>query len=104
MLNKIIKVDIRSRKWSIRIVPRHLMPVEGADGFCHEHRCAIDIVDDLEPQAMKIVLTHELTHAFLTMAGCFEENAFKQEYVCDFVAWNVDELIKTRDEVLEELQ
>ena len=79
------------------------MPVEGALGFCYEHRCAIDVRDDLDKQTTSIVLTHELAHAFLIMAGQFEENAFKQESVCDFIAWNADELIAVRDSVMGQL-
>ena len=71
-------------------------------GFCHEHRCAIDVQDDLDMQTTSIVLTHELAHAFLMMAGQFDENSFRQESVCDFIAWNADELIAVRDVVIDQ--
>ena len=98
--SQIIKVQIGNYKWSIRFLPPELMR-ENEYGTCWSLKRAIDIDASLDHEEAKIILGHELAHAFLTVAGKLHNKEFDEEEVCDFITWNIDQIITIRDKVLE---
>lgn len=97
----IFKVKIGNYKWSIRFLPPDLMR-ENEYGTCWSLKRAIDIDASLDKEEAKIILGHELSHAFLTVAGKLHNKDFDEEEVCDFITWNIDQIISIRDYVLKE--
>jgi len=95
----IFYANIGNRKWSIRFMPKELMQ-EDNYGTCWTLKRAIDIQNCLDRGEAEIVLAHELTHAFLAVAGKLHVEDFSEENVCDFVAWNIDNIIQIRDEII----
>lgn len=57
----------------------------------------------MSKEEIKLILTHELVHAFLGMGGRAYEENISTESVCEFIAWNIDEIIKSRDKILKEV-
>lgn len=100
-MNNIFKVKIGNHKWSIRFLPPDLMR-ENEYGTCWSLKRAIDIDASLDKEEAKIILGHELSHAFLTVAGKLHNKQFDEEEVCDFITWNIDQIMSIRDYVLME--
>ena len=97
---QIISVKIFNHKWSVRFIDPDKMR-EGDIGTCWSYKRAIDIDNTLTYEEAKTILLHELTHAFLASCGDLHQDQYKEEKVCDFVAWNADEMIAVRDNVLK---
>ena len=97
----IIKVKIYDYTWSIRFLKPELMR-ENEYGTCWTIKRAIDIDDSLTYEEARLILGHELAHAFVAVAGKLHENDFSEEEVCDFIAWNMDAIIRIRDKILAE--
>ena len=100
-MKSIIKVNIHSHLWSVRFLPNKLMR-EGDNGTCWSSKCAIDIRDDLTKTETELILTHELVHAFWVTCGRMFQEKITDEDVAEFVAWNIDEIIRIRDKILKE--
>ena len=100
-MNSIFKVKIGNHKWSIRFLPPDLMR-ENEYGTCWSLKRAIDIDASLDKEEARIILGHELSHAFLTVAGKLHNKEFDEEEVCDFITWNIDQIMSIRDYVLKE--
>lgn len=97
---KIVPIKINNRKWEVRFINSSDMR-DGDIGTCWSYKRSIDIDNSLEKEETKIILTHELAHAFLASCGDVHQEQYNEEKVCDFVAWNVDELISVRDKVMK---
>ena len=97
----IFKVKIGNRDWSIRFLKPEMMR-ENEYGTCWCLKRAIDIDNSLDIEETKIILTHELSHAFLAVAGKLHVHDYDEENVCDFIAWNIDNIISIRDRVIKE--
>ena len=41
-------------------------------------------------------------HTFLAVAGKLHNKEFDEEEVCDFITWNIDQIMSIRDYVLKE--
>lgn len=100
-MKDIIKVKIGSRVWSIRFLPENLMR-ENEYGTCWSLKRAIDIDASLDYEEAKIILGHELSHAYLASYGKLHNKTFDEEELCDFITWNIDEIIKVRDKIMKE--
>ena len=97
----IIKVKIGSRIWEIRFLDQEYMrPKEW--GTCWSLKRVIDIDSSLDYEEAKIILGHELVHAYITSFGKLHKRTFSEEEVCDFVTWNIDEIMSVRDKILKE--
>lgn len=99
-MKDIIKVKIGAYTWSIRFLPRHLM-TQDHYGTCWSLKQAIDIDAELDRNETEIILTHELTHAFLAVSGNVHREEYDEEAVCDFVAWNIEEIYAVKNKVLQ---
>ena len=97
---KIVPIKIHNHKWEVRFIDPSQMR-EGDIGTCWSYKRTIDIDNSLDYEGAKTILVHELTHAFLSSCGDIHQEQYNEEKVCDFVAWNVDELITVRDKVLK---
>ena len=94
-----MKIKILGQDWEIRFLSRSLMYQQN-NGTCYTLRKTIDIADDMELDATRHVITHELTHAVMNICGrVFEEN-IPVESVCETVAMHIDEIAKIRDLVM----
>lgn len=99
MINKIVPIRINNRKWEVRFIDPSDMR-ESDVGTCWSLKRIIDIDGSLDYEEAKIILTHELAHAFLASCGDVHQEQYNAEKVCDFIAWNVDEMIAIREKVL----
>lgn len=97
---KIIPFKIHNRKWEARFINTEQMR-KGDIGTCWSYKLTIDIDNSLGYEEAKIILAHELTHAFLSSCGCTHQDKLNQENICDFVGWNIDEMIAVRDKILK---
>ena len=97
----IIKVKISSRIWSVRFLKPEQMR-ESEYGTCWTLKRAIDIDGTLDYEETKIILGHELVHAYLAAFGKLHNKNFDEEEVCDFITWNIDDIISVRDKILKE--
>jgi len=97
----IVKIKIVTRIWSVRFIPQEMMR-DSEWGTCWSLKRVIDIDNSLNEEEAKIILGHELTHAFLTSFGKLHERNFIEEEICDFVTWNADEIVRLRDYVMKE--
>lgn len=100
-MKDIIKVKINGRTWSIRFMKPEFM-TEDHYGTCWTLYRAIDINSTFLYEETKLLLTHELVHAYLASSGTAHQEKFDTEYICDFIAWNIDDLISVRDKILKE--
>ena len=53
-------------------------------------------------QELELSLTHELTHALLAESGRIYKHQFNTEELCEFVAWNLEEIKRLKDKILKE--
>ena len=97
---KIVPIKIHNRKWEVRFIDPSDMR-ESDVGTCWSLKRVIDIDGSLDCEEAKIILTHELAHAFLTSCGDLHQESYNEEKVCDFVAWNIDEIMAIRDKVIK---
>ena len=95
-----IKIKIGKRNWEVRFVPKDTL--DNSYGTCWSLKRTIDIEDNLDYEETKIILGHELTHAFLTQFGQGYNNAIDREYIAEFIGWNIDEIMSIRNQVLKE--
>ena len=96
---KIIPIKINNRKWEVRFIDPSDMR-DGDIGTCWSYKRSIDIDNTLEREEARIILAHELAHAFLASGGDIHQDQYNEEKVCDFVAWNIDEIMCIRDKVI----
>ena len=50
-----------------------------------------------------VIFIHELTHAILNTQGRHYQKRFELEELCEFVAWNFDEIERCVNEFVEEI-
>lgn len=98
---KIVKIKLLNHIWSIRFIPPYLMK-DGNDGTCHTAKRCIDIDNSMSKEEIKLILTHELVHAYLGMGGRIYEKSLDDESVCEFIAWNIDDIVRVRNKILAE--
>ena len=97
---QIIKVKIGAHLWSIRFMEPHLMRPDD-NGTCWTNRKCIDIDNTMDKTETKLILMHEIVHAFLGTEGRVYQKDFDDESICEIIAWNIDEMISVRDKVLK---
>lgn len=95
----IFYAKLNNRRWAIRFIPQEAMR-EGDIGTCWSYKRTIDIDNSLKKEEARIILAHELAHAFLASGGDIHQEQYNEEKVCDFVAWNIDNIIQIRDEII----
>lgn len=95
------KITINNRKWEVRFIDASDMR-DGDIGTCWSYKRTIDIDNSLDREEARIILAHELAHAFLASCGDIHQDQYGEEKVCDFVAWNIDNIITLRDKVIAE--
>lgn len=100
-MKDIVKIKIGSHIWSIRFVPKYLLN-ENAFATCYPSNLTIDIGKDYDKSLLELSLTHELTHALLAESGRIYEHQFNTEELCEFVAWNIEEIKRLKDKILKE--
>lgn len=96
---KTIKITISSYIWVVKFLDSNQMR-KNDYGTCWTLQRTIEIDNQLGYEETKIILGHELVHAYLAVYGRNNTDVMDTEDVCDFIAWNMDELIRKRNEIL----
>ena len=85
-----ITIRINGIDYSIHLAPQgdDKLKVGGSDrcGATWFYSGEIYILESLTPGAMRQVITHELTHAYMMAHGFIPHTKFDHEEVCDFIA------------------
>ena len=94
-------MKIGNHNWKILIVSRE--EINGDDGQCIPTLLTIKLADDFSGEYRKIAFTHELIHAIFDEQGRYYEKEISHEDLCEFVAWNYDEIERCVNEFVEEI-
>lgn len=99
-----ISIHIYNKTWTIEFLDKDSPELgrEGADGRTYYNELKIVIRNDLNPQILRSVLTHEITHAVLMCQGRWMQKKFDQEEVCEFMGFCAQEIVEATNEVLKE--
>ena len=97
---QIIKFKLGNHNWRVRFLPTHLMR-ENENGTCWTGKRCIDIDESMDDKETKLVLTHEIVHALMATQGRVYEEGLCNESVCEFIAWNIDEIVSVRNKIME---
>lgn len=96
------KVKINNHTWSVRRLKAEDMDNNWGGTWC-VHR-AIDLNETLTKDELPFVIRHEICHALLFSQGRRVQNKFNAEELCDFVAWNNEEITRITNEIMEKLE
>ena len=100
-MKDLIKTKIGRYIFNVEFVSKDFLG-ENTQGKCCDIIRTIYIRNDFDKGGTELVLTHELTHALLSIQGRTYQKQFELEDVCEFVAWGIDDIILARDKVIEE--
>ena len=81
---------IGNHNWTIMIVDRK--EIGNCDGLCIPSKLTIKLADDFSGEYRKIAFTHELIHAIFDEQGRYFQEKITHEDMCEFIAWNFDEI------------
>ena len=94
-------MKIGNHNWKIIIASREEM--NGDDGQCIPTQLTIRLADDFDGEYRKIAFTHELIHAIFDEQGRYYEKEISHEDLCEFIAWNYDEIERCINEFIKEI-
>ena len=94
-------MKIVNHNWTILFVDRK--DINNCDGLCVPSELTIKIADDIKGEYRKIVFTHELIHAIFDEHGRYFESKLSHEDLCEFIAWNFDEIQRCVDQFIREI-
>lgn len=98
-----MKIKIGHYDWNVELVDSTDKDLEDKyDGRCTYGTMRIAVKNDLDPQVIKETLLHELTHAYLCMAGRYRQTKFEVDELCEFVGWYAEPMLETADKILKE--
>lgn len=102
-MKRFVKIKINGHIWSVR----RLKPEDMGNGKYYGytwivHR-AIDLMDTLTEDELPYVIRHEVCHAILDTQGRRVQNKFNVEEICDFVAWNNEEISRLTNEIVKKI-
>lgn len=92
-------MKIVNHEWKILLKNREEM--NGDDGRCVPTELTIYLAEDLKGEYRKICFTHELIHAIFDEQGRYYEKELSHEDLCEFIAWNFDEIERCVNEFCE---
>lgn len=95
-----IKIKIAQYEWTVRFLPQRQMRNDNEYGTCFILERAIDVLDTLGREGASLILAHEISHAMLNVYGNTHQSSYDEEFLCDFISWNVDEIVRLRDYVI----
>ena len=100
-MKRMIKVSINNHTWSVRRLSLEDMNWAKCQmyGYTWTQHKAIDILDTLEEKDLPLVIRHEVCHALLDTQGRRYQQKFDVEELCEFIAWNMDEITRITDEI-----
>ena len=87
--------------WKVLIVDRK--EIDGNDGRTLPNELTIKIAEDLKGTTREITFIHELVHALLDAHGRCYQKKFDLEEMCEFIAWNYEEIERCVNEFVEEI-
>ena len=97
-MKRMIEVSINNHTWSVRRL-KHEDMNWAMYGYTWTQHKAIDILDTLDKKDLSLVIRHEVCHALLDTQGRRYQRKFDVEELCEFIAWNIDEIKKISDEI-----
>ena len=105
-MKSIVKVKIGKHIWSVRRLPPEDMDWQKFKmyGYTWDQHRAIDILDTLSEEDLPLVIKHEVVHALLDTQGRRYQKKFDVEEVCEFIAWNIDEINKISNEIINKFK
>lgn len=96
------KVKINNHTWSVRrLKPESMNDYFGFTWCVHK---AIDLNDQLTSEELPNVIRHEVCHALLETQGRRFQKKFDLEELCEFVAWNNEEITRITNEIIKKLE
>ena len=96
-----IDVVIGGHTWSIRRLKDKDMT--GTVGKTWSFHFAIDLNEELTEKELPLVIRHEVCHALLDTQGRAFQTKFGVEELCEFVAWNHEQIGVITQEIMERL-
>jgi len=101
-MKQIVKVKIGNHFYSVRrIKPQDMNNYYGYTWCVHR---AIDLNDELTREELPYVIRHEVCHALLDTQGRRFQKKFDIEELCEFVAWNNEEITRITNEIMKKLE
>ena len=100
-MKRLIKVKIFGHTWSVRRIKDEDM--KGTVGKTWSFHFAIDLNEELTESELPLVVKHEVCHAVLDTQGRGFHKKFSNEDLCEFVAWNGDEITRITNEIMKKL-
>ena len=88
-------------EWKVLIVDRK--EIDGNDGRTIPNSLEIKIASDLKGITREITFIHELVHALLGTQGRCYQKKFDLEDMCEFIAWNYEEIERCVNEFVKEI-
>ena len=58
------------------------------------------LLDSLSKKVLRQVVTHETVHALLAEFSCHNIEKFSDEFICDFIANNIEMIFDIRNKIL----
>ena len=100
-MKRMIKVSINNHTWAVRRLSPEDMNWAKCQmyGYTWVQHKVIDILDTLEKKDLPLVIKHEVCHALLDTQGRRYQRKFDVEELCEFIAWNIDEIKKISDDI-----
>ena len=84
-------MKIGNHDWNVSLEKRAL--IGGNDGQTNPDELTIKIADDFKnEEVITITFIHELIHAIFDEQGRNYQNEITQEDLCEFIAWNFEEI------------
>ena len=98
------KVMINDHEWTIKFVEKEedSRLTSSMDGGTVFGTFEMLVLKELPPKTKKLVLMHELTHAYLCSQGRGCHKSLSAEDVCEFVAYCSNSIIEKADYIISE--
>lgn len=97
-----MKIEISNHKWEIILKDEINMNSFGDDtlGIAQFPSRKIFILDSLKEEQLEQVVTHEIVHAMLDEYGCSTIENFGVEFVCNFIANNIETIMELSNKII----
>lgn len=91
-----MNVSIMEHNWTIKIAKAMDENCLGTTFFPER---SIYILERLTGEVLKQVIVHEVVHALLYESACYQLGDYNDEFVCDFIASNIDRINKISNRI-----
>lgn len=97
-----MKIEISNHIWDVILKDEVNMNNFGDDtlGITQFPSRKIFILDSLKEEQLVQVVTHEIVHAILDECGCSTIENYGVEFVCNFIANNIETILKLSNKII----